>query len=243
VSSTKTGNALTCHPFTALVFDVDGTLYRQGAVRRKMLQRLAARTLLHPREMLGVWRALAAYRSAQELMRSTCVDCSSIAEEQIRIACRSTGLSENLIACHVSEWMEKSPLNLLRSAMQDGLLDLLKTAKKKGLKLGVWSDYPPVAKLNAMGLDEYFDVVVAAQDIKVQRFKPDPRGLEVVMDRLGVAKEHTLYIGDRPEVDGHAAARAGVRCIILGKKSPHPEPCNWEFVASYSELTRLIFPH
>lgn len=228
----------------ALVFDVDGTLYRQPPVRRQMLQRLALRTLLHPREMVGVWRAINAYRVAQEKMRATCPDCSSIAEEQIRMACRSTGLPESVVACHVAEWMERAPLDLLRPAMHDGLLDLLRAAKEEGLRLAVWSDYPAAAKLKAMGLDEYFDVVVSAQDTAVQRFKPDPRGLEIVLNKLGVSNDQAIYIGDRPEVDGYAAARAGVRCFIIGKQPTHPADSHWSFISGYSEMLRVIaFPN
>jgi phosphoglycolate phosphatase-like HAD superfamily hydrolase len=56
---------------------------------------------------------------------------------------------------------------------------------------------------------------VTAQDPEVQRFKPHPRGLEVTLGRLGVSKREAIYIGDRADVDGEAAGRAGVRCVIV----------------------------
>jgi FMN phosphatase YigB (HAD superfamily) len=68
-----------------------------------------------------------------------------------------------------------------------------------------------------MGMTEFFDVVVTAQDREIQRFKPDPTGLEVTLQRLGVRNDKAIYIGDRPEVDAIAATRAGLRHFILDK--------------------------
>jgi FMN phosphatase YigB (HAD superfamily) len=206
-----------------------------------MAMRLAYRTLLHPRDMATVWRVLAAYRRAQETLRGVCPDCSNIAEEQIRIACRSTGVSQAAVACHVAEWIENAPLDLLSSAMYDGLREALRTAKQNGLKLAVWSDYPAVAKLEAMGVASFFNVVVSAHDSEVQRFKPDPRGLEVVLRRLGVSRDQAIYIGDRPEVDGQAAAHIGIKCFIIGKRATcGPEPPHWNYLADYGELNQFI---
>jgi FMN phosphatase YigB (HAD superfamily) len=204
---------------TTLVFDVDGTLYRQRPVRMRMFARLLRSALIRPTETASVVRALRAYRQAQERLRDLCPDCESLAEEQIRAACRATGLPEPAMASYVAKWMEESPLDLLRPALRDGVVDLLAGCKRRGLRLAVWSDYPAAAKLKAMGLAGFFDVGICAQDAEVRRFKPDPRGLEVIMSRLGVSKDEVLYIGDRPEVDGVAAARAGVRCLIVGKST------------------------
>jgi phosphoglycolate phosphatase len=44
------------------------------------------------------------------------------------------------------------------------------------------------------------------------RHKPDPEGLQPALGGLGVDGAHALYVGDHP-VDGHAAARAGVRFV------------------------------
>jgi HAD superfamily hydrolase (TIGR01549 family) len=200
----------------ALVVDVDGTLYRQRPVRYRMFIRLLKQTLIRPRDMFEVWRALQAYRNAQETMRETCHECADLAAEQQRTAAAACGLSNDRMAIHVAKWMETAPLDLLRSARRTDVWDCLKKAKQHGLRLGVWSDYPATAKLQAMDGGGLFDVVVCAQDHDVARFKPDPRGLEVALAKLGVAGAHAVYIGDRPEVDGVAAQRAGVPFVGVG---------------------------
>ena len=203
----------------ALVTDVDGTLYRQTPVRHRMALRLFRKALIQPRETAKVFRSIHAYRHAQESMRDTCPDCDNLAEEQIRLAAEACRLPEAVVARHVATWMESSPLTLLRSAMRQDVADCLEKARARGLRLAVWSDYPATSKLKALGMERLFHVVVCAQDLDVQRFKPDPRGLEVAVARLGVTKEDTIYIGDRPEVDGLAAVRAGVRHVIVGSSA------------------------
>ena len=228
-----------CRP-AALIFDVDGTLYRQRPIRMRMFQRLAARTLVRPGEMMRVWRALAAYRSAQEKLRITCPDCASISDAQIQMACRSTGLPQDVVTRYIAEWIESAPLEFLAAAMHDGVIDLLRVAKQNGVRLAVWSDYPAQEKLKAMRLTAYFDVVVCAQDDDVRRLKPDPRGLQLILERLRVSKDDAIYIGDRPEIDGDAAARAGVRCFIVGKPPVLAGPSNWNFVSGYRELMKTL---
>ncbi len=119
-----------------------------------------------------------------------------------------------MAAC-VAHWMEQEPLRLLARSMRKGVVELLGQAKQRGLRLAVWSDYPADRKLAAMGIRDWFDMVVTAQDPAVGRFKPDPAGLDLILSRWGIARDEALYIGDRPKVDGLAASRAGVPYLNL----------------------------
>jgi phosphoglycolate phosphatase len=64
--------------------------------------------------------------------------------------------------------------------------------------------------LESCGLAGAVDVIVGGED--VTRHKPDPEGLRRALDGLGIEGGQALYVGDHP-VDGHAAARAGVRFV------------------------------
>jgi putative hydrolase of the HAD superfamily len=92
---------------------------------------------------------------------------------------------------------------------------LLRAAHRRRLRLAVFSDYPALRKLAAMDLLPFFDVVLTAQDAEVRRFKPDPRGLEVTLRRLETPGHRAIYVGDRPDIDGLAAARAGLHSLVL----------------------------
>jgi FMN phosphatase YigB (HAD superfamily) len=199
----------------ALIFDLDGTLYRHGPLRRAVLYRLLRTYLTSPLQGLRVLRALQSYRSAQEVLRRSQPDYSDIAAAQLDLASVQLGVCRERIASYVSRWMEQEPLPLLAGFMRKGIVNMLAAAKKGGLKLAICSDYPAERKLAAMNIRGLFDVVVTAQDQEVQRFKPDPRGLEVVLQKLAVEKTEALYIGDRAEVDAAAAFRAGIPYFIL----------------------------
>jgi FMN phosphatase YigB (HAD superfamily) len=233
---------------TTLVFDVDGTLYEQQALRRAMLLRLLAHAVMQPAGPHGgiaTFRALRAYRRAQELLRGAEVN-GSIGERQIQLACELTGQSSDVLAAIVDRWMDREPLVVVERFVMPGLRTLLSSAKANGLRLGVLSDYPAEDKLRAMRVAEYFDVVVSAQDAGVNRFKPDPCGLFEALRRLESAPSEAVYIGDRHDVDGSVANAAGVHCVIVDTRV-RPRPTDdgrpsAATVASYRELHSLLFP-
>lgn len=51
------------------------------------------------------------------------------------------------------------------------------------------------------------DEIVGGEDVNV--FKPDPTGLNLMINRLGVSKEDVLYVGDS-YIDAETAKNAGV---------------------------------
>jgi HAD superfamily hydrolase (TIGR01509 family) len=65
--------------------------------------------------------------------------------------------------------------------------------------------------LAATGLRGRFDVVVTADDVR--RPKPDPEGLRLACERLGVEPAEVAYVGDLP---GDAAAARACGALALG---------------------------
>lgn len=227
----------------ALVFDVDGTLYRQSPLRRAMLMKLVREALTRPTTCVATFRALRAYRHAQEGLRGTTVD-GGLAEAQLRMACERAGQPAHLVGPIVTRWMEQEPLALLERFVEPKLRTLLVEARTRGIRMGIFSDYPAVAKLAAMRLTEFFEVVVTAQDPVVNRFKPHPSGLLEALRRLGADPAHALYVGDRHDVDAPVALAAGVPCVIVGRR---PEAAadgaarSAATVSNYGELYSILF--
>jgi FMN phosphatase YigB (HAD superfamily) len=106
--------------------------------------------------------------------------------------------------------MEQEPLIFLTRVRYQGVEAFLQVATARGWRLGVFSDYSATAKLRAMGLWGFFDVVVSAQDPEVRRFKPSPRGLEVTVGRSSVKTHQAVYIANRPDIYAPAATAAGI---------------------------------
>ena len=193
----------------AILTDLDGTLYNQAALRRRMALQLLRAYCLQPRREWRSIRVLRAYRLAQERLRALEAPCD-LGAEQLRLASEWSGCS--LDHCHaiVERWMEREPLAHLANCARPGVSAFFLNARQRGVRLAVCSDYPAWQKLTALGLEGYFDTVVCAQESEVGHFKPHPRMLQVALRRLGVAPEHAIYLGDRADVDGAAARNAGV---------------------------------
>ena len=224
-------------PLAAVIFDVDGTLYNQTPLRRTMAIRLLRSLARQPATGARTLRVLRAYRQAQEALRHSSVD--DVAAAQIRIAAERTGAHEELVASCVRRWMEEEPLFVLSRCVYPGARELLQTCRTRGLRLAALSDYPADEKLRAMDMTGLFDVVLSAQAPEVDAFKPNPRGLLVALERLGVNAAACLYVGDRADVDGAAAAAAGVRCAILTSRRSS-ESRAFVTVTNYSELADLV---
>jgi putative hydrolase of the HAD superfamily len=224
----------------ALVFDIDGTLYRQGPLRRKIFSRLAWTHLAQPIHGWRTVHVLRAYRHAQEDLRSRAVP-GEIAAAQIALTCERAKVDREVVTECVTRWMEHEPLRFLAQCLQPGVMEFLQTCRRRGLSLGALSDYPAEAKLQALGLSDLFDVVLCAQAPEVNAFKPDPRGLLVALERLGAPPTEALYIGDRADVDAPTAEAAGVRCAIVTRR-PTAKAGGHIEVSGYSQLGDVLWP-
>ena len=201
-------------PWKAVVLDVDGTMYSQRSVRRHIAARLAGFALTHPVLGLRTVRCLRAFRQAQEQLRDR-IGTRPVVQSQVEHAARRCGCSAEFLTECVRRWMETAPLEAIRKARYPGLLEFCEWAKRAGLRRAVLSDYDPRAKLRALGVEDYFSVIACAQDPDIGVFKPNPAGLRATVRRLGASPDETVYIGDRPEVDGAVALAAGVTGVIL----------------------------
>lgn len=225
----------------AVVMDVDGTMYSQGSVRRRMAVRLAGFAVRHPVLGLRTVRCLRAYRQAQEQLRAQ-IGTRPVAPSQVELAARRCGSSAGFLTECVQRWMETAPLEAIRKARYTGLLEFCEWAKQAGLRLAVLSDYDPREKLRALEVEEYFPVIACAQDPDIGVFKPNPAGLRAAARRLGVLPEEMVYIGDRPEVDGAAAIAAGVTGVILHLPA-HTMPQHLIAVSGWPALLELFRTH
>jgi putative hydrolase of the HAD superfamily len=219
----------------ALIFDLDGTLYSLRPVRMAVVRSLIFLHFFHPISGLRTFRAIAAYRRSQELLRDSKLRGASLREAQLQTASLLSGFPSEFVAGCISEWMEEQPLKILHRHLRKDLIHVLKSAREKGIRTAVCSDYPAQRKIAALGLMDWFDIIVSAQDSEVGEFKPSPRILQFALERLGVPPWQALYIGDRAEVDGVAAKRAGVACHILHSRE-NLYQCLLMKTAGYSQV-------
>ena len=195
-----------------VVFDVDGTLYRQQPLRLRMARDILFHALL--KRDLNVVTVLTKYRRIKERLSNEEVEDFEpvlIAETAI-----STSNTLDSVRAIVSEWIDQRPLSYLAGCRYPKLPQLFAGLRRDGKSIGVFSDYPIKSKLKALELTA--DYLVFAGDQGIGRLKPHPRTLEFLIAAAGVKANATMVIGDRVERDGLAARRAGARVLIMSAK-------------------------
>lgn len=200
---------------SAVLFDLDGTLYQLRPMRRRMLLELLRWGAFHPLAFPTLMGRLRAFRSAREGLRGFDDDTRQLEDVQYEVPARELGIPPEALREVVREWMFERPLPFLGAAAWPGLREVLTELRAAGKRLGVFSDYAPDAKLEALGVRDLFDVTLAATDPAVNRFKPDPAGFLEGARLLGAPAAEVVYVGDRADVDGEGAAAAGMRSVIL----------------------------
>ena len=204
----------------AVLFDLDGTLYDQRRMRAAMAAELLALPFSAPFMARRVWKGLSAYRRSQEALRAQGVT-GSTAMAQLEHAARASGLSREELAPIVDEWMHERPLRHLPACRAAGAHELLKSLDRAGVPLGLLSDYPVRHKLRALGVAQYFSLVLSASDPEVNAFKPSPRGFLAASERWDLDPADVLYVGDREDVDAAGARAAGMPCVIVSRRARH----------------------
>lgn len=190
--------------YRAWLVDLDGTLYRAAWVRLAMALELG----------LGHWRTmlvLRCFRQEQEHLRETRGELDNPYLEQLTNTARSLNLSVDAVERAVTRWMIQRPCKWLRLFRRRSLLTEIERFRSCGGRTALVSDYPSREKLGALGALGLFDVVVANGEAEgPRRLKPSPEGFLLAAGRLGVSPPDCLVIGDRIDVDGLAARRAGM---------------------------------
>jgi HAD superfamily hydrolase (TIGR01549 family) len=195
-----------------VVFDVDGTLYRQRPLRVRMARDILLYTLL--KRDLNVIAVLARYRRIREQLG----DEQVIDFERALIAqtATATANSQDRVRSIVSEWVEQRPLRYLAACRYPNLPQLFSGLRRSGKSIGILSDYPAEAKLEALGLTANY--VASAADESIGLLKPHPRGLESLIAAAGMKPRETVVIGDRVDRDGLVAQRAGAQALIRSSR-------------------------
>ncbi len=191
--------------FKAWLVDLDGTLYHALPVKAAMCAELLTASS-HVRKVIR------AFRHQHEALRlNGSPDMSSPFDAQIEAAAQELELSETAVRSVIDEWMFRRPGKWLSLFPRAGLLREIAQFRATGGQTALVSDYPARRKLDALSATNLFDVIIASGEFDgPSQLKPDPNGFLKAASKLGVAAHECLVIGDRPDADGLAAARAGM---------------------------------
>lgn len=227
------------HNIKGILLDVDGTLYCQTPLRMVMAILLLLSNFYNPRELFRKLKVIIQYRKSQELMR-TGGNQKECDKNQIMYTAESTGEHPSYISAVIKEWFEERPLPFIPLCRKRGMKKAIYEWYKNGIRLGVFSDYPVEAKLNALGIAGFFTAIVSANDPDVHGFKPDTNGFAVAARKMGLAPSEVLYVGDREEVDGVGAINSGMKSAILKKGFKKRNHGDYFYFHSFHDLMKIV---
>ena len=218
----------------AVIFDLDDTLIDSFAARRQALDRVF--------RLAGVYTP-----TAEEFFRS-------LNGRQLFGTLEALAPGRQIEGRTLSEayrdfyWSKRPGL----IGLYPGIGPLLKDLHSRGTKLGVVTQKGrefdaggrvagAAHELAEVGVADLFSVVVGFED--VSRYKPDPEGVELAFDRLGVLPEDAMLVGDSA-ADIEAARAAGCPSChatwgVSGDASPVSNSADY-VAASPAEVRSLV---
>jgi len=230
-------------PIRGVLFDVDGTLYHEGPLRYFMRLEFCSLPLRERscRSAYEIWCALQHFRRVREGLRCFGELDSRLEAFQYIEAARQAGEDPARMEAIVTEWIYQRPLKYLKLCKRRGLDTFLNFLEKRSVKTGVFSDYPVVDKLQALGLADQMSLALCSVDPGINAFKPHPKGFLHACRLWELSPAEVLYIGDRPDVDATGAANAGMPCILLGGTHGmrNTNESGWSF-SSFKRLQHAI---
>jgi putative hydrolase of the HAD superfamily len=217
----------------AVLFDLDDTLFEQ----RYWLS--------------GAWRAVAeaarhwgidphALRRALDTVAAEGSDRGRIIDR----ALESLGATDVPVESLVDAFRRHRPSTLPAVA---GAVDALLSLRRRAAIALVTDGDPMIqrGKLTALNMNGVFHTVVLSDELGRAHRKPDSLPFQVALDRLGVAPDAAVYIGDRPDKDTAGAAIAGLRAVRVrtGEYRKRPDrPRPWRSARDVTHAVELLEP-
>lgn len=186
-----------------IVFDLDGTLYNKRGLSLRMVLHapLEIRKMQAERatraSMKGMWlRDEKHFHDTYFQRMAARMHCSATDAEQ--------WYNQRYMPLMVKMIGKYQPLN-------EWVLPFIHDCQHTGIKLVLLSDYGfAKEKLQALGLSPtLFDWVISAPELG--GLKPAPELMRIITERMGVAPQECLVIGDRDDTDGEMARRTGAQ--------------------------------
>ena len=192
---------------SAIAFDLDGTLYPNSGLYIRLLPFLARHWPL----VAALGRARNIIREKQELSSESYV--SDFYSYQAQIVAKLLKKPQEQIREKLDRLIYRGwEPHFLKIKMFPHVQELLIELRTTPLKLGILSDFPLRSKLKNLGIAEYWDVVLSAEDTGA--LKPALRPFSELARALGCPAEHILYVGNSRFCDAHGARRAGMKTAL-----------------------------
>ena len=193
--------------FSAVAFDLDGTLYPDYSLNLRLAPFI-----------LKEHHLLMALGKARKLLRNSDIKTAGSSgdfyERQARIMGEILGLpmekarelTEHLIYRGWEPLFKK--INLFPHVRET-----LESFQKKGIKLGLLSDFPPEIKLENLKIRDFWHAALSSEETGY--LKPDPAPFLELAKRMDTPPEQILYVGNSVPYDVTGAHKVGMKAALI----------------------------
>ena len=214
--------------YKAVIFDLDGTLYYQKPFRIRMMCYLMRHALCHPSSIRDIF-IIKKYREVRENWETCEAECEYPADmeldnRQYLYVAKAKKTTSERVEKAVRFFMLEAPLKLLSQYRDEAIYSIIEQLHENNITIVIYSDYPVENKLEALGITA--DFCFTSVDERIGCMKPDPKGIKVILETLGIGSDEAVMIGDRYEKDGLAAQSNNMDYIIVSSSRKERENLN-----------------
>jgi len=212
----------------AILFDLDNTMVDFTGMKKAAIKE-SAEAMVKAGLNMSVFEAA---RKLNKIYWEVGIESDTGITEFLK---RMGKLDDKILAAGINGYVKGKIAN---TKPVEGAVTTIKRLKKAGLKVGVVTDAPRLKawkRLNIMGMDNLFDVVVAYED--TGKKKPDKAPFEAALKKLKVKPEEAVMVGDWYERDVEGANRLGMKTILVGKACGKEDYC----VRTFKDIQKLAF--
>ena len=182
-------------PIKGVIFDLDDTLYSEKQYVRSGYKKIA--------EYLGK-------AEAEDKMW----ECFEAGKPAIDEYLSEIGETDKQAEC-LKVYREQIP----EITLYDGVVEMIRDLKSKGIKVGIITDGRPKGqrnKLKALGLDKLIEDIIITDELGGEQFrKPCDIAFRIMQNRWRIPFEQMVYVGDNPNKDFQAPKQLGMRSVYF----------------------------
>ena len=223
-----------------LCLDIDGTLYPKRMLNLRMLRSSFPSLRL---AMAFNW-ARAEYRRVQDEAPTEPGNREGLLKRQARLVASRMGrsISEQEIArtqSAVDKQFYQAWARSFRSIKAyAGMREALVEAKRLGLSIAVFSDFPLADKLQTLGIADLVDLAISSEESGY--LKPSGKAFSILLERLHAKPDEILYMCDSYSKDCQGAKSAGMHsCLITSSRKTAYDDADL-VVSSWKEFASLV---
>ncbi|MDR2304147.1 MAG: HAD family hydrolase [Treponema sp.] len=230
--------------FSAIAFDLDGTLYPNY----RLNIRIAPFLLRHWPLAAAFGRARGRIRREQEealkqkAAGNRLPEPASFYEHQAELVAAMLNRPPAEIKAAIEDKIYRAWAEHFRGIrLFSYVRECLEVFRSRGLPLALLSDFPPDIKLRNLGIMDFFSLTLCSEELGA--LKPDPLPFMELARRLNLPPEKILYVGNSLSYDAEGALRTGMQAALVGsavwKKPPRRQDSLFYF-RSYRQLQSYV---